>query len=39
MPPAAAWDLFARMLDEQVRARTMDAEAAASARRLAGARP
>jgi hypothetical protein len=39
MPPAAAWDLFARMLDEQVRARAIDAEAAASARQLAGARP
>jgi hypothetical protein len=37
--PAEAWDLFARMLDEQVRARTMDAEAAASARQLAGVRP
>ena len=37
--PAAAWDLFARMLDEQVRARALDAEAAASARELAGSRP
>jgi hypothetical protein len=39
MTPAAAWDLYAQMIDEQVRARALDAEAAASARRLAGARP
>jgi hypothetical protein len=39
LTPGAAWDLFARMLDEQVRTQGMDADAAASARRLAGARP
>jgi len=39
LSPGEAWDLFARAIDEQVGARTLDAGAAASARDLAGARP
>ena len=39
MEPGEAWDLFAQSIDEQVDAQTLDADAAASARELAGTRP
>jgi hypothetical protein len=39
LSPGEAWDLFARAIDEQVDAQTLDADAAASARDLAGTRP
>jgi hypothetical protein len=39
MSPGEAWDLFCAAIDEQVRARTMDEQAAGSARELAGTRP
>ena len=39
LAPGEAWDLFARAIDEQVEAQTLGADAAASARDLAGTRP
>ena len=39
LSPGEAWDLFDRAIDEEVRARAMDEQAAGSARELAGARP
>jgi hypothetical protein len=37
--PAEAWDAFTRAIDEQLGRQAFDAQAAASARDLAGARP
>jgi hypothetical protein len=39
IPAGEAWDAFTGAIDEQVRRQTLDEQAAASARELAGARP